>query len=106
MLTELLKLIETHPGELSRDEICVQLGISADTLQNLLDLLVRKGRITLDKEGISACKAGEACFSTGKSCPGPEHCRLILLAPKQFSVTINSGTEQPAAPFHKTPGSP
>lgn len=93
MLTELLKLIETHPGELSRDELCTQLDISADTLQNLLDILIRKGRITLDKSEISACKSGEACFSTGKACPGPEHCQLILLAPKQFSVKINQRTD-------------
>lgn len=92
MLSELLRLIESHHGELSQDELCAQLRISADTLQNLLDILVRKGRITLDKEGISACQAGESCFSIGKSCPGPEHCQLILLAPEQFSVKINHGT--------------
>ncbi|MFN2143831.1 MAG: FeoC-like transcriptional regulator [Anaerolineales bacterium] len=93
MLTELLRLIETHSGELSQKDLCTRLGISADTLQNLLDILVRKGRITLDKGGISACKAAETCFSTGKTCPGPEHCQLILLAPKQFIIKINPETE-------------
>ncbi|MCB2178889.1 FeoC-like transcriptional regulator [bacterium] len=94
MLSELLKLIETHHGDLSQDELCTELGISADTLQNLLDILVRKGRITLDKHGITACKADETCFSTGKICPGPEHCQLILLAPKQFTIKIATGEEE------------
>ena len=93
MLTQLLNLIKTHHGELSQDELCNRLDIPADTLQNLLDILVRKGRITLDKAGIAACKSGEACFSTGKTCPGPQDCQLILLAPKQFTVKINPGRD-------------
>lgn len=88
MLSQLLKLIETHHGELSQDELCIQLNISPDTLQNLLDILARKGRITITEGRPFACKEGRACPSTNSRCPGPEHCALVLLTPKQFSVKI------------------
>lgn len=93
MLSQLLKLIESHQGELSRDELCAELGISLDTLQNLLDILARKGKIILSEGGLSACKAADTCLSSGRSCPGPEHCSLVLLAPKQFSIKIVTDEE-------------
>ena len=93
MLSQLLKLIESHQGEMTREELCAELGISPDTLQNLLDILARKGKIFLSAGGLSACKAADSCLSSGRSCPGPEKCSLVLLAPRQFSVQIVTDEE-------------
>lgn len=94
MLSQLLRLIETHQGELSREDLCAELDISPDTLRNLLDILVRKEKIILTEGGLSSCKASDTCLSSGRICPGPDQCSLILLAPRQFSITLVTDEEK------------
>ena len=95
MLTALLEILESRQGEIDQHQLCADLGISPDTLQNLLDLLVRKGRINSPQMAASACCPAKNCLSTGKTCPGPEACELVMLAPKQIKITLR---EPPAKP--------
>lgn len=88
MLTALLKILETCHGEIDIDQICAELGISPDTLQNLLDLLVRKGYLTLPQPARSTCTQKENCYATGRACPGPDACSLVFLAPRKVSLNI------------------
>ena len=88
MLTALLEKLKTHQGEIDQDQLCADLGISHETLQNLLDLLVRKGKITLADVTPESCSESGMCLSLGKNCPGPDACPLAMLAPRQMSITI------------------
>jgi hypothetical protein len=90
VLTKLLKLLESHPGEIDQDQLCTELKITPDTLQNLLDLLVRKGRITPQQAVGALCAQTETCLTNGKTCPGPEECNLVMLAPRQISFTLRT----------------
>lgn len=85
MFSELLALLQEHRGKISQEEICAKLEISPATLQNVIDILIRKGRIVIHENGLSACQAAETCPSTGGTCPGPQKCTLILLRPNQVS---------------------
>ena len=56
MLQKLLDLLEESPGQLSQDQICERLGVSPAGLQSMLDILVRKGRLTTQPlHGESIC---------------------------------------------------
>lgn len=92
MLTKLLEHLKTLHGEVDQALLCAELGISPDTLQNLLDLLARKGLITYPHLNSSTCQKAKPCLSNGKPCPGPEECNLVLLAPKQVSFLIQKTT--------------
>jgi hypothetical protein len=85
MLTALLKILETCHGEIDTDQICAELSISPDTLQNLLDLLVRKGYITLPQPTGPTCTQKEICYVIGRACPGPDACSLVFLADQKVS---------------------
>jgi len=84
MLARLLELLYSHQGEIDRHQLCATLGISPAMLQNYLDILVRTGRIA----PIKTCTQAETCLSSRKTCPGPEACSLVMLAPRQFSFSF------------------
>jgi hypothetical protein len=68
MLTELLTIIKDHPNGFNHDQVCGSLGITPASLQSLLDILVRKGRLTqlpLD---------GETCPDSCQACPALQRC--------------------------------
>ena len=83
MLQRLLDVLEAHQGEITQEELCRTLGVSPESLTNMLDILQRKGRIKLDES--LTCGSLDICPS-GKSCPGPEECDKVLLQPvRSFS---------------------
>ena len=88
MLARLLKLLLARQGEIDQHQLCAELGISPEMLQNYLDVLVRTGRISPYQTGETACNQVETCLSSGKTCPGPEECPLAMLAPSQISITF------------------
>jgi hypothetical protein len=81
MLQELLNLLEESQGQLSQDEICTRLGVSPASLQAMLDILVRKGRISayeIQGDGI--------CATPCEDCPVHLNCSLT----KDYQETIFS----------------
>ncbi|MEN8242511.1 MAG: FeoC-like transcriptional regulator [Chloroflexota bacterium] len=69
MLQKLLELLESHPGQLTQEQICAELGVTPSGLQAMLDILIRKGRVTadlLDGENI--------CSTPCESCPFLGNC--------------------------------
>ena len=71
MLSKLLELLETHPVALTQEQICKKLSVSPGSLQLLLDILVRKGRLIADPlRGDGACPADCA------GCPISQECSL------------------------------
>lgn len=77
MLAELLRLIREHGDKISHAELCEQLEIAPNTLQSMIDILVRKGKIKPDDS--PACGGSKTC--TQKICPGPDECELVLIKP-------------------------
>jgi hypothetical protein len=82
MLQQLLVLIEAHPGSLNQEQICTDLGISPASLQSMLDILVRKGRLI--------ATSVDECNGLCQGCPIQHRCsdqsapreRLYLLPQK------------------------
>jgi hypothetical protein len=93
MLARLLKLLLARQGEIDQRQLCAELGISTVMLQNYLDVLVRTGRISPYQPGGTACNQAENCLSSGKTCPGPEECPLLMLAPRQISITFEEPSQ-------------
>ena len=93
MLSILMDHLETQQGEIDQEQLCTLMGISPETLQTLLDILVRKGRILLPEESTSACAHAEICPSNSLVCPGPESCSRILVTSKTISITIQDKPE-------------
>ena len=69
MLQKLLELLEIYPGQLSQEQICAELGVSPSGLQAMLDILVRKGRVTATKIGTAS-----SCSMLCESCPIIKSC--------------------------------
>jgi len=88
MIARLLELLQSHPGEIDQQTLCAELGISPVMLQNYLDVLVRTGRISPSKTSEPACSQGKNCLTSGKTCPGPEECPLVMLSPNQVSFSL------------------
>jgi hypothetical protein len=76
MLSQLLTLIKEKP-ELSHADLCQRLQISPEILQSMIDILIRKGKLT--PETTPNCGSNSTC--TQKSCPGPDECELVLIKP-------------------------
>ena len=89
MFSELIALLQSHQGEISQEEICAKMDISPATLQNIVDILIRKGKIVIIENGISACQNAATCHTKGSACPGPQNCSLILLRPNQFTFKVS-----------------
>jgi hypothetical protein len=53
VLQRLLDLFEANPKSLDQEQICADLGISPASLQSMLDILVRKGRLI--SPGLDGC---------------------------------------------------
>jgi hypothetical protein len=79
VLQQLLDLLRDHPGQLSQDQICDQLGISPAGLQSMLEILVRKGKISPQ----TVVNAG-ACRIACEDCPITQHCELSQLFQDQI----------------------
>lgn len=77
MLSQLLKIIQQEGPDLSHADLCQRLEISPETLQSMIDILIRKGR--LQPEESPSCGGNNTCSQ--KSCPGPEECELVLIKP-------------------------
>jgi hypothetical protein len=71
VLSKLLELLEEHPGQLTQEQICAQLGVNPQGLQSMLDILVRKGRLA----AIPPKKEGE-CSIPCQDCPITHSCTL------------------------------
>lgn len=71
MLQQLLDLLRDHPGQLSQEQICDKLGISPVGLQSMLEILVRKDKIT-PQTVVNAATCKTAC----EDCPITQHCEL------------------------------
>ena len=76
MLSQLLSFIRQEQ-ELSHANLCQRLDVSPETLQSMIDILIRKGKLT--SEDSPECGGNTTC--TQNSCPGPEECELILIKP-------------------------
>ena len=70
MLQRLLDLLNEHPETLSQEKICAELGITPSSLQALLDILVRKGRLAQNPLGTPNCEGD--C----RSCPALDRCSI------------------------------
>ena len=93
MLARLLELLQSRQGEIDQHQLCAELGISPVMLQNYLDVLVRTGRISPYSTHASACHQTETCLCSGKTCPGPEECPLVMLAPRQISFSLQEPSQ-------------
>lgn len=70
MLSEILKLIEEHE-RLSMAELMNHFGMTADALEPMMDILLRKGRISLfDFE----CSSSNSC----KGCSCADREKLLI----------------------------
>jgi predicted DNA-binding transcriptional regulator YafY len=71
MLQKILEILKDHDNVVSYQEICTQLEISEDTLEHMLETLVRKGHLV----------EGEASYPENcphcDNCPVPTSCDLI-----------------------------
>lgn len=76
MLSQLLSLLREEP-DLSHANLCQRLQVSPETLQSMIDILIRKGK--LKPEESPSCGGNTTC--TQKVCPGPEECTLVLIKP-------------------------
>ena len=94
MLARLLELLQSRQGEIDQHQLCAELGISPGMLQNYLDVLVRTRRISPYFTNGSACNQAATCLSSGKTCPGPEECPLVMVAPRQISFSL----QEPSPP--------
>ena len=77
MLSQLYKIIQQEGPEISHADLCQRMDISPDTLQSMIDILIRKGK--LKPEETPSCGGNSTC--TQRSCPGPEDCELVLIKP-------------------------
>jgi hypothetical protein len=71
MLGKLLKLLEEHPDQLTQEQICVQLGVTPQGLQSMLEILVRKGRLTAIPPQVDG-----GCSNPCQDCPIAQSCTL------------------------------
>ena len=76
MLSQLLALLREEPN-LTHAALCLRLEVSPDTLQSMIDILIRKGK--LQPEESPGCGGNTTC--TQRSCPGPDECELVLIKP-------------------------
>jgi hypothetical protein len=76
MLGQIISIIREEP-DISHANLCQRLEISPLTLQSMIDILIRKGK--LQPDGSPGCGGNNTC--TQKSCPGPDDCELILIKP-------------------------
>lgn len=70
MLNELIEILSDQSAEISHERICQQLGISPGSLQSMLDILVRKGRLQPIIPEDGTCETG--C----QTCPALQKCAL------------------------------
>ncbi|MBN2044770.1 MAG: hypothetical protein JW757_07110 [Anaerolineales bacterium] len=77
MLSQLLHIIQQEGPDHSHADLCQRLEISPETLQSMIDILIRKGKLTLD--AAPTCGGNASC--SRKSCPGPGKCELVLIKP-------------------------
>lgn len=61
MLQQVLDHLGHHRGAISLEDLCADLGLSPQTAESLLDLLVRKGRLEELGLGAEACSSCEGC---------------------------------------------
>ena len=72
---------------MSKETLCQELDISIARLEQMLAILIQKGKIqVIFGEGLSACQDVSACPSTGKACPGPSYCALLMHMPMTVEV--------------------
>lgn len=87
MLSQLLRIIQQEGEEISHAELCHRLDISPEILQSMIDILIRKGKLT--SETAPTCGGNPTC--TKGSCPGPDDCDLVLVKPiNEISITPDS----------------
>jgi hypothetical protein len=79
MLQKLLDLLEEHPDRLTQEQICAQLGVSPASLQSMLDILVRKGKLSSQ-----AVRGDGICAAPCEDCPVLGRCSLT----KEYQETI------------------
>jgi hypothetical protein len=79
MLSKLLELLGAYPNQLTQEQICAQLGVNPQSLKNMLDILVRKGRLTT----IPPQKDG-GCSGSCRDCPIAQDCSLDEEHPETF----------------------
>jgi hypothetical protein len=81
MLGQLLALIKTNQGIISRDELCETLDITPETLEILLSSLTRMGRLVeVIEEKPTSCATCEDCILK-------QQCDLVsLFQEKRYQV--------------------
>lgn len=84
MLIELHRILQAEGTEVSQAELCQRLDVSPETLQSMIDILIRKGK--LKEAHAPTCGGTSTCAQ--KSCPGPEDCELVLIKPVN-TITID-----------------
>jgi hypothetical protein len=71
VLQELLDLLEEYPTQMTQEQLCARLGVNPQSLQAMLDILVRKGRLASDP-----LRETGGCSVPCRDCPVMEHCAL------------------------------
>lgn len=71
MLGKLLELLGEYPNQLTQEQICAQLGVNPQSLQNMLDILVRKGRLTA-----ASPQKDRGCSGSCRDCPIAQDCSV------------------------------
>lgn len=69
MLGKLLELLEENPNQLTQDQICIRLGVSPQSLQAIMEILVRKGRLSTQMP-----QKESGCATLCRDCPALSTC--------------------------------
>lgn len=85
MLQNLINLLEKYPNQLTQEQICQHLEVSPQSLQAMLDILVRKGRLETN-----SLQAQGTCTISCRDCPVLEHCALTNNCQETFYRVVTN----------------
>jgi hypothetical protein len=91
MLQKLYDLLKNSQGEMTKTDLCRELNISPARLDNMLEILAQTGKIkmVMGREAFQ-CTDATSCPSTGKACPGPAHCALLMHMPVGIKIDLDA----------------
>lgn len=87
MIHDLLGLLKEKQGNVTKTELCRELNVSPARLDNMLLVLEQKGKIRFTPDSdTDSCKDVHQCPTTGKDCPGPTYCVLLMEMPLGIEI--------------------
>jgi hypothetical protein len=87
MLQRVLQEMATARGPLSLDELSRRLGVERETLDGMVETLVRMGRLRDDRQALLAC--GAHC----SGCATDGACADAVQGPRTYSLVAPTHTE-------------